>query len=245
MTQAAYSNSLRWIFAAQLLSLDFSRWFYPELGVGILFQESLRGMMRDALASTCGRDAITFRPDSSGRVIAYEASILPALGRFTLAFGNQDRKRLDFWVNYVFGDDDNPWEPYEDHLLRWARHAAEQPVQPIATGFDTVGIAARLRASISISDIAEVEMRARHEPRSTWDKIWFDRAGESEIPTGSEYLPFLDKALLCIRMHRFQRYVVDFMSLLSEQEQEHFDQCTRALEIGNAPRFKDLPLPPP
>jgi hypothetical protein len=191
----------------ELLSLDFIRPVYVDLGVGVEWQESLRGLARDALLGTLGSGPPRLQPLPHGESVSFFlATGQPFLDTFQRAFGPQPTERVRFWVEYVLCQEDcNPWVLYERLFARWQgtyRH----------TGVDEFGF--QSEAPIVLSKLREVDAPAasgrlakqRNSALSEWDFKLFSKMGLLEIPEDSDFFPFVDAILLAISMRRFQHF---------------------------------------
>lgn len=240
-----YFEARQWFIGAELLSLDFVRPVYGYLGVRVDFEESLRGIVRDALLGRYDERSAPLRARSPEEtVIGYEKNILPALGGLAAAFGEDQLARLRYWVLYIRETDDNPWSAYEGFLSRWASKVRRGEGDAVGFLRDATTIARELKAATAIEDVTGLLGSLRKEPLSVWDRPLFESRGLLDIPAGSDYFPFVDEICLCVRMNRFQEFFKHFAPSLSKGERDSLESVasrTAANERQVFTKINDLP----
>lgn len=211
-----YFEASRWLSAAKLLSLDVISAIYGELGLSTRYQHSLLGLLRDALVGAFQPAHAPLDAGSPAQVVAaYQDNITPCLKGLNAAFGRGAVEGLRFWVEYTYETDGNPWELYHVHLTDWAQRVRRDSVDPMSLHSDAVEIADALRRAVAVKDVT-IWMRSEcANALSKWDRTLFEREGVSEFSANEDvYLPFLDAAVLAVRMHRFQSFLTSLRSQL-------------------------------
>lgn len=220
-----YIEASRYTWALKLLSLDCIRPLYQDLGVGIRFEETLRGLARDALLGTFDGRLVPLENGSTERVeLAYQRNIVPALEALGRAIGEIEQRRLHYWVLYVWRTDGNPWRPYLELLSGWASTIRRGHRDSIGLSVDVEAVAIELRDTITTQDIEPLIQKSLSLPLSRWDRRLFEQRGLAEISPGSDFVPFADEIALTIRMKRFHRYLHRFVSLLKPDEIEAIER---------------------
>jgi hypothetical protein len=220
--------------ACELLSLDFVRPVFGDLGVGIRMEESLRGLIRDVLLGRFD-SSLAVGPYNHGSV-EVDAGKVASTGFDVVAstLGSVVRDHFEYWFLYIYRTDGNPWEIYESFFSAWASRARQGAFDAIALIPDGVAVAQAFKEATTTADIRELVHRTRGEPLSSWDRRLFERRGLFSIPSNSDYFPFGDEISLCVRMTRFQQFFRRLISALQERDY-------KAIETAVAARLTDDP----
>lgn len=242
-----YIEARRWLFATELLSLDFVRPVYGDLGLGVRFEESLRGILRDAFLGIYEPSSAPVAAGSPDCVIAaHHKNVVPALAKFGSVFGREQLERIHYWVHYVHGRDENPWEPYEDYLSNWGRVVRREGRDTIGLSADSNMIARDLKAATSAADIESLLRARRSAVLSDWDRPLFEKRGLLDIPAGSDYFPFVDEICLSVRMHRFQNYFCHLVPVLAPGDCDAIENAVLSASAAGRvfARISELPRAP-
>jgi len=244
---APWKLGLAWRRGLQLLSLDFVRPVYEELGVGVACHETLRGLARDLLAGRCTTKRHP-EPQSVEGLEAFCASEIPVfLQMLEGALGSSDQKKVVHWVRYVAcTEDHNPWVPYQEFLLSWASAFRNKGKDEIGFSVDASTITLRLGLIGDLKRVEEVLCRRGRSFLTEWDFPLFKDLGLLEIPAGSHFFPFVDAILLAIDMRRFQVFWLWFISFVGQHDLQSVDAVLRKRSndagIPHCPPW-ELPLP--
>lgn len=236
-----YLEARRWQSALELLSLDFVRSVFEELGVDIRFEETLRGLVRDGLLGRFDQQTIPLVAQSPAQVIlAHEQNLVPALDALGASLGKIQQIKLRHWVLYVHDSDHNPWVPYHETLSTWAQRIRRKQKDTIGLCGDVQKIALELREATNSKDIEDRLRMARSRQLSAWDQRLFAQRGLLELPPDSDYFPFVDEIELTVRMKRFQHYFGQMASGLSSHDRKAIEAAVRSVanesvEINNLP----------
>lgn len=197
-----------WIYGLELLSLDFIDPVYEQLGIGVRFRNTLKGMARDTLAKRHTEEPAPCEILSPrDYLIFHSAQVMPFLEMVERTLERGDTQRLHHWVRYIAcTDDHNPWMLYEDVLSSWAAILRKTGKDSIGFEADSHLIAARLRAVTDCSEASEALARQRGSFLTAWDFPFFAERGLLEIPENSDFFPFVDGIELAIRMKNFQDF---------------------------------------
>ncbi len=235
--------------ALELLSLDFTRCVFGELGVGVSWEESLRGLARDALLGRLGTVGRAFDIESGNQPYeTYLAWIAPFLSVLERAMGLDSRRNLEYWVKHVMcASERSPWHIYEEMFTSWAAHFRK-------TAKDSIGLEADPQVIVleldRLLDIASVDDRLKKQAASflsDWDIVRFRRLGVLEIPEGSDFFPFSDDLSLSVERHRFQVFWRWLTEHVSKTDIEAIGRAALGQKSPpQAPRVSpaELPLPP-
>ena len=204
------TRAYHWRSRLEMLTLDFARPVYHELGIRVRCQEMLRGLARDTLEGRLSGDEGVRRLLIGGQSCQgsdfYTAEALPFLSVLERALGLEARRAVEHWVDYVACSENyNPWTLYEDVLTSWASNFRRTGKDEL--GFtDPATIEAQLRSFRDIRGSEEVLSKQRCRVLTEWDFPLFARHGLLEIQEGSDFFPFVDALALTILMNRFQDF---------------------------------------
>jgi len=232
----------------ELLSLDFARPVYKELGVDVVCEETLRGVARDALLGRLAQQRQPFQLDVWGDPEStHSVWVAPFTSLIERALGLEDRARVEYWVKYmVCTEERNPWVGYGDLLGSWASAVRTNRGDRFGLSADVHAIAQRLKRMLNVSEIEEALNRQAGHRLTEWDLPRFERLGLSEIPEGSGFFPFVDQILLIIRNHRVQQFWQWLASEATPQDINAIGAAALARSLENGSRYTppaDLPLP--
>jgi hypothetical protein len=238
-----------WMEAIELLSLDFARPVFSELGVGIVWEETLRGLARDALLGRVGHRSGLFDTVSMGNADAlnstWRAAFLSVIDR---AMGPEDRARVEHWVEHVaFAPTESPWSTYEELLSSWGANFRKTGNDRIGLGSDAGLIARDLKTTFDVREVEALLTKRASRFLTDWDLPRFKRLGLLEIPEGSDFFPFVDGMLLTIHRSRFQVFWRWLVSALSEEYLERVGAAALVQSRAQGVPFAsplELPLPP-
>jgi hypothetical protein len=209
------SRDLDWRLGLEILSLDFTRSVYGDLGVGVACQETLRGMARDALLGLLESGTRGVRTLSAGEPESFFlVSAEPLLDIFRRAFGEGPSGRIKYWVEHVLCQENhNPWVLYERLFAGWASTLRRTGRDKLRLGNSAAAVQTKFLA-LGSSDAPERLLKERRGFLSEWDFKLFSKMGLLEIPEGSDFFPYVDAILLAISMKKFQdfwRWLVPFL----------------------------------
>jgi hypothetical protein len=215
----------RWIWATELLSLDFIRPFYEYLGVGIFFEETLRGVLRDALMRRFETERESKVSEFSDQLtLVYYQSLVPAIDMLSKSFDRKIGDQLRYWVAYVYDTDENPWEPYHQFISTWASRIRRGKPDNLGLSFDAATIAREYKTLCGIADVKALMKSVRLIPVSLWDLQRFQMRGFQGSTMELDQLPFVDEIYLCVRMVRFQTYFEQLIDKLSTRDQKVIEE---------------------
>ena len=202
----AGTEVIDWIRGIEILSLDFARPVYGQLGVRIEYEETLRGLARDALVGRFSGQKVAFCLDSwKDPATTYAVWIVPFLAAVERSLGSNDRGRIIYWIKYVACNDErNPWMLYEQLLSSWASVFRRTGVDRFGLAAGAAAMAAEFQIAHNIDEPKDLLAKQKARFLTDWDLPRFTRLGLLEIPAGSEFFPFVDALILIIRMNRFQ-----------------------------------------
>ncbi|HLH16942.1 MAG TPA: hypothetical protein VKX45_06960 [Bryobacteraceae bacterium] len=194
-----------WKSALEILSLDFARPVYRELGVGIQNEETIRGISRDALL---GRYSL---PESLEATpppeVTTEEGVEPLLPAVARILGDKAARQLGYWVRYTAcSESDNPWTEYERLFFAWAGTLRRLGRDDFRLTTDPAIVASQLHWMTNLESSKGILSRQRTKPLSDWDLPLFSRMGLFETPAGSDYFPYVDAIMLTIGLAQFQRF---------------------------------------
>lgn len=236
-----------WFKGLELISLDFARPVYHELGVGVHCEETLRGIVRDGLIGRYSENNEPLTVESiSDRQRAYACCLLPFLTRAHLILGAGDFRRLEHWVAFVANKEArNPWVIYDDVFSSWASLFRRKGIDSFGLSNGAQTIAKQFQSASDVGAVTELLTRQTARFLSDWDFPRFDRLGLSEIPEGSDFFPFVDSLILTIRMNRFQHFWRWMLSVIEADDLGRIaDAALKRSEAGGAFCAPgELPLP--
>lgn len=240
---------LDWMTGIEILSLDFARPIYHELGVGVSCEETLRGLSRDTLLGRYSDQQDPFRLDvwaepETTRVVWVE----PFLGALDRSLGRIEKNRVIRWVMFVHSDDKdrNPWMLYEDLFATWASIFRREGVDGIGFSADAAIIANKLKAAFNLTEPEDTLRKQRSRPLTDWDEPRFTRLGLRDIPEDSDFFPFVDGLLLSIWMARFQGFWQWMSSFITSEDLNRIADTARKVADEKQIRYcrpEQLPLP--
>jgi hypothetical protein len=212
-----------WVSGLKMLSLDFIHPVYGELGVGIRWEETLRGLARDTLRGRHleGRPLLLKSGQSDDLSEFYSIQVVALLDLLERALGRKSRLKLEHWVQYIAcTENHNPWTVYEDLLTSWASIFRKTRKDEIGFSIDPALIAAELRLARDLDGPRELLSQQRKKFLTAWDFALFSELGLLDIPEGSEFFPFVDGILLAIGMAKFQDFWKWLVSFISSDDLE-------------------------
>lgn len=240
-----------WIEGLQILSLDFARPIYRHLGVGVASEETLRGIVRDALLGRLSGEDRPFDIDrGQDPDRTYAVWVGPFVAALVRALGEPNRARVEHWVRYVncSAGTRNPWVNYKTLLSSWASVVRMTGVDQIGLATDPGSIAGSLKSAGDCSDIKLALASEAVRPLSQWDFPFFEKMGLRDIPSGSDYFPFVDGIQLTVRMARFQGFWPQFLAAIESPDDVELIgsavlELTKANNLAYCPPH-DLLCPP-
>ncbi len=199
----SWADGYQWRRGLEIVSLDFVRPVYGELGIGIRFQETLRGLARDTLQGRYTESDLPLLPPPSSIETTdfYSTHVMPLLNTLERALGQRSRQQLEYWVHYIAcSEGQNPWVLYDELMTSWSSAFRRTAKDGIGFSADPAVIAERMRLSRDLAGPRELLFRQRQKFLTDWDFPLFSELGLLEIPKDSEFFPFTDAILLAIGM---------------------------------------------
>ena len=241
-----WESGYRWQSGLSLLSLDFLRPVYRDLGLEIVREETLRGMARDALLWRL-RPPMPAQPQSrEGLAVFFNSQVCTFLQMADTVLGDSAAAALSFWIDFVqYQENSNPWTQYFEAFLSWASDFRVRGVDSIGLSIDAGAVAEHLREYGSTEDARQILDARRASALTEWDFPLFKDLGLLEIPEGSDFFPFIDPAVLTIGMARFQRFWEWLISRATDQDIEAIDTFVNAKGRSAATHVPPLGLPRP
>lgn len=235
-------EELLWRNALIVLSLDFSRAVYSDIGVCVPQQETVRGIARDCLLRR-------FAPElSSSSGILYDPELtfdeaIPSefLSRVEQALGHGASELIKYWVLYVVNTElDNPWVQYQDIFLSWASRWRRCCDDSLGIGSESHRLEAKLRSCLDVAGLRSLlEVRRLHN-LSEWDAPIFGALGVAEIPPSSNFFPLVSEFTLYCSISRFQSFFLEVREQLSPEAVREI-----ALMAESSARANGHPFCPP
>lgn len=190
-----------WYAGIELLSLDYVRDVFTELGLELRSQGEVivREAARNALigATHTGSDEVL--SFYLTQVPQYRSAIQSKLGVVSL-------DRVDQWIKYTLcTETHNPWMQIEDIFTSWAS-AFRKTAQDAIELSDPYCVLRELTATLNLDVFAQRLALQRSRPLSDWDQPLFVQRGLLELPKDSDYYPWEDTVLLVIGMARFHKF---------------------------------------
>jgi hypothetical protein len=214
-----------WINGIELLSLDFTRPVFSDLGVGVGVElgETIRSLARDTLIGKYSGQKEPFELGSwSDPEVTWTVWIAPFISAVERAIGSTERRKIEHWIRYTVctEEDRNPWIVYDNVLSKWASIVRRTDVDPIGFSADAATIAREMKLICDVTEPTNLLAKQAARALTDWDLPRFARLGLFEIPHGSDFFPFVDAIILTIRMSRFQRFWLWLLSYLSPSDLE-------------------------
>ncbi len=239
-----WRHGYNWLSGMELLSLDFLRPVYDDLGTGIGREETLRGLARDALLWHLN-PGFHREPQSTEGMAAFFRYQVGALVQIAeSALGEGAGQALAHWIQFVqCQESTNPWTKYQDLFLSWASKLRTTGVDAIGFSLGAAEVAERLRESVNAGRVRETLERRRSAFLTEWDFRLFKERGLLEIRDGSPFFPFVDAAILTVEMHRFQTFWMWLVSTATSQDLKAIDVFVRAREETDVAHVAPWELP--
>jgi hypothetical protein len=212
-------ESLDWRTGLDVLSLDFARPVYHDLGLPIGCEETLKGLARDALTGRLGEETILSARPLGDSADYHSIHAVPFLECTSRIFGPSGRRRVEYWVAYtVCTENHNPWVLYNDVLSTWAAIYRTTNRDEIGFSADPATVAREVKAASDLSVPEAILRKQRQTVLTDWDLSLFSKLGLLEIPEGSDFFPLVDAIELMIAMHRFQTFWPWLLSFIGRED---------------------------
>jgi hypothetical protein len=217
-----------WLKGLQLLSLDFLRPVYSSLGTGILREETLRGLARDALLWRLDSGCHPEPQSAPGMAAFYRYQVGALLQIAEPALGESAERALTHWIQFVqCQEDSNPWVRYQDAMLSWASHFRKTGIDSIGFSQDAAEIEKRLRQNVKAEEVRKILEQQSTRFLAEWDFPLFKDQGLLDVRDNSPFFPFVDSAVLVVEMHRFQLFWIGLIASVNNGEVRAIDAFVR------------------